>query len=316
MRRMIEMGIIAPEWELSPQPKSWGNTPNKDWEARNMEVYAAMIDCMDQGIGKIVAELEKQGQLENTIIMYLQDNGGCAESYGRNTPKDPYPTDLKPITPDEFQTRTTPPMQTRDGRPVKHGPEIMAGADDTFIAYGQSWANVSNTPFREYKHFVHEGGISTPFIVSWPNGINKNLNGHLCHVPAHLIDVMATCVDVSSVQYLQKKEEQDILPMEGISLAPSFQGAIPERKDAIYFEHQLNSAIREGEWKLVRKGVTQIGEFSPWELYHMTEDRTETKNLSGEYPEKVKELGEKWNAWAIRALVFPSPYEKTNKKQL
>jgi len=113
-----------------------------------MEVYAAMIDSMDQGIGRIVAQLEQQGQLDNTLILFLQDNGGCAEGYGRHPPHKPYPTDLKPMGSDELQTKIWPPMQTRDGRPVRVGPGVMAGPEDTFIGYGRGWANVSNTPFR------------------------------------------------------------------------------------------------------------------------------------------------------------------------
>ncbi|MCG8307316.1 MAG: arylsulfatase [Cytophagales bacterium] len=313
MEKMKKLGIIDPGWKMADQAEDWEHTKHKEWEIRNMEVYAAMVDCMDRGIGKLVDELKKQGCFENTVIMYLQDNGGCAEGYGRNVPKKPYSTDLKPMASDELQTRIWPPMQTRDGRPVKHGPGVMAGAEDTFIAYGKGWANVSNTPFREYKHFVHEGGIATPFIVSWPDGIREKLNGNLIEEPAHLVDVMSTCVDISGTAFPEKERDNEILPMEGISLSPFFKGKKTSRNDAIYFEHHLNSAVREGNWKLVRKGNTKTGEYSPWELYNMKKDRTEMNNLAEKYPKRVNALSVKWYTWAKRTNVFPSPFK--NKKE-
>ena len=141
-----------------------------------MEVYAAMVDRMDQGIGRIIDVLEKNGELDNTLAVYLQDNGGCAEGYGRasnSDKKDRFA--FKPFGPDDLQTKIWPPMQTRDGRCSGTGPETMPGAEDTFVAYGLGWANVSNTPFRGYKHDGYEGGISTPFIVHWPAGAEAQI---------------------------------------------------------------------------------------------------------------------------------------------
>jgi arylsulfatase len=169
LKRLKAAGLVDSSTELSPQSDDWEKVKDKPWESRNMEVYAAMIDNMDQGIGRIVAEIERQGKLDNTLIVFLQDNGGCAEGFGRYTPKKPY-RKYKPLGPDQFQTKIWPPMQTRDGRALRTGPGVMAGPEDTFIGYGRGWANVSNTPFREYKHFVHEGGVSTPLIVHWPAG--------------------------------------------------------------------------------------------------------------------------------------------------
>lgn len=307
--RLKQIGLIDPSWALSAQSVNWEKVKHKSWDIRNMEVYAAMVDRMDQGIGKIIRELEVREQLDNTLIFYLQDNGGCAEGYGRNSPKEPYPTDLKPMRPDELQTRTWPPMQTRDGKPVRHGPGVVAGPADTFIGYGQGWANVSNTPFREYKHFVHEGGIATPLIVHWPQGLDGARKGELEHQPGHLIDIMATCLDVAGVPYPEDYGGRDILPLEGISLVPAFQGKPLNRKDALYFEHHLNSAIRDGKWKLVRKGSPRDGKIHPWELYDMEADRTETNDLATNYPEKVSELKAKWEAWAKRTNVLPWPFE-------
>ncbi len=307
--RLKKMGLIDPAWELSLQAGDWDRVKDKAWDARNMEVYAAMVDRMDQGIGKIVNEVKRQGQLENTLILYLQDNGGCAEGYGRYAPQKPYPTDLKPMGPDELQTKIWPPMQTRDGRPVRHGPGVMAGPEDTFCGYGGGWANVSNTPFREYKHFVHEGGIATPLIVHWPAGIARSCVGKLEHQPGHIIDIMATCVDAAGIKYPQQYKDNTTLPMEGISLLPVFQGKSLNRSSGLYFEHHLNCAVRDGKWKLVRKGNTRTGEMSPWELYDMEKDRTEMHDLSDRYPDKVNTLSEHWRSWAQRALVVPWPYK-------
>lgn len=310
LKRLKELGIVDPATELSPQSDNWEAVEDKAWEARNMEVYAAMIDCMDQGIGRIVAEIERQGKLDNTLILFLQDNGGCAEGYGRYPPHKPYRTDLKPMGPDELQTKIWPPMQTRDGRPVRVGPGVMAGPEDTFIGYGRGWANVSNTPFREYKHFSHEGGISTPLIVHWPRGIAPARHGKLVREAGHVIDVMATCVDVAGVKYPARFGEHEILPLEGVSLRPTFSGGTLCRTDALYFEHHLNCAIRDGDWKLVRKG--QLGrqcKLLPWELYDMSKDRSELHDLSKKHPEKVAELSAKWETWAVRADVKPWPWK-------
>jgi arylsulfatase len=309
LKRLKQMGLVGRSTGLSPQSDDWEQIQDKAWEARNMEVYAAMIDSMDQGIGRIVAEIERQGKLDNTLILFLQDNGGCAEGYGRYPPRKPYPTDLQPLGPDELQTRIWPPMQTRDGRPVRVGPGVMAGPEDTFIGYGRGWANVSSTPFREYKHWSHEGGISTPLIVHWPNGVSKDRGGKLERQPGHVIDLMATCVDVAGVEYPARFADHDVLPLEGVSLRPTFSGGSLERTDALYFEHHLNCAIRDGDWKLVRKGQPgKEAKLFPWELYDMSTDRSELHDLSAKHPEKVAELAAKWEAWAVRANVKPWPW--------
>ena len=201
-------------------------------------------------------------------------------------------------------------MQTRDGRAVRHGPGVMAGPEDTFIGYGRGWANVSNTPFREYKHFAHEGGIATPLVAHWPKGISKERRGKLEHHPGHLIDIMATCVDLANVNYPKKSGGHDITPLEGVSLAPAFSGQELARKDALYFEHHLNCAIRDGDWKLVRYGQTgRPSKLRDWELYNIAVDRSELKNLAKSNPEKAKELADKWEAWAVRAKVKPWPWK-------
>ncbi|MEC8495079.1 MAG: sulfatase-like hydrolase/transferase, partial [Planctomycetota bacterium] len=171
LARAREQGVLDASWQLSAIPRPWAKTPNRAWESRNMQVYAAMIDRMDQGIGRIVAELERQQQLDDTVVIYLQDNGGCAEGMGRQSNADKIrEKTYQPLGKDGLQPKIWPPMQTRDGRAVRTGPGVDAGPEDTYIGYGRGWANVSNTPFRGYKHDALEGGISTPFIVRWPRG--------------------------------------------------------------------------------------------------------------------------------------------------
>jgi arylsulfatase A-like enzyme len=274
---------------------------NRAWEARCMEVYAAMIDRMDQGIGRIVKELERTGRLENTLIFFLQDNGGCAEVIGRQ-PNPDIPVErlakpsLEPLAADFIDTAVRP-TRTRDGYNIRVGPGAMPGPYDTFIAYGEGWANVSNTPLREYKHWVHEGGISTPLIVHWPSGIKRR--NELVRTPGHLIDIMATCVDVAGASYPKERDGQAIQPVEGRSLVPAFDGK-PIEREAIYWEHEGNRAIRVGNWKLVAKGAA-----GKWELYDIDRDRAEQHDLAAQQPQRVQTMVAQWETWARRANVIP-----------
>ncbi|MBN1361155.1 MAG: sulfatase-like hydrolase/transferase [Sedimentisphaerales bacterium] len=300
--RLKQMGLIDDDWDMSEQAGDWDRVRNKEWEARCMEVYAAMIDCMDQGIGRIVAELRRQGAFENTLVFFLQDNGGCAETMGRgrnvNENWERGVTNREPMAADELQPNIWPPMKTRDGRVVRGGPQVMPGADGTYIAYGRNWANVSNTPFREYKHWVHEGGISTPLICHWPGHVKNP--GSLYRQPGHLIDIMATCVDVSGSQYPTEYDGNKIQPAEGVTLAPAFEGK-PLKQRTIFWEHEGNRAVRQGKWKIVSKHP------GGWELYDMEADRTEQHDLAAEQPEKVQELKALYESWAKRAGVQPWP---------
>ncbi len=297
--RLKELGFIDKSWDLSPRAGDWETVQDRAWEARCMEVYAAMVDCMDQGIGRLVAQLKKTGRLENTLIFFLQDNGGCAEPMGRSAPTDQPTTVPKPMAPDELQNHVWPPMQTRDGRWLRRGPGVMPGPEDTYVAYGRDWANVSNTPFREYKHWVHEGGIGTPLIVHWPAGIPRAREGKLEAQPGHLIDIMATCVDVAKAKYPAEIEGRAIKPPEGVTLRPAFAGEPIQRPTPIFWEHESNRAVRDGKWKLVAKAG------QPWELYDMEADRTEMHDLAAMRPERAAEMAAKWDAWAKRANVLP-----------
>ncbi|MBI1368628.1 MAG: sulfatase-like hydrolase/transferase [Planctomycetes bacterium] len=310
--RLKQLGLIDPSWDLSPQAGDWDKVKHKEWEARCMEVYAAMIDRMDQNIGHIIEELKREGQLDNTVIFFLQDNGGCAEGIGRGERKQPYPTNLKPMGPDELQTEIIT-KQTRDGRPVRQGPEAMPGPADTYISYGRDWANVSNTPFRQYKHFVHEGGISTPLIVHWPRGIDASRDGKLVTTPGHLIDLMATCIDLGGATYPKQANGHDITPMQGVSLRPTFDGKTIDRGRPIFWEHEGNAAVRDGKWKLVRFGnyYSVDGKHDmDWTLYDMEADRTEMHDVAAAHPDIVKRLAEAWFEWAQSSKVLPWPWKK------
>jgi len=296
LKKMKSLGLIDPNWQIPGPIGDWSKVEKKEWESACMEVYAAMVDNMDQGIGRIVESLKKNGQLDNTLILFFQDNGGCAEGFGRGTLVGPLerpaaPT-LKPMGKDELQTNMVPP-QSRDGFPLRRGDGVMPGPAETEIGYGEKWANVSNTPFREYKHWVHEGGISTPLIAHWPKGIaQKNT---WAKDPTHLIDLMATCLDLGQAPY-----PADKIPFEGISLTPAFKGEALQRGKPIYFEHEGNRAVRDGDWKLVSKGVQ-----SPWELYNIPADRTEMNNLAEKHPDRVETMVAQYQKWAKERGVVP-----------
>lgn len=294
------LGLVNPKWERPPIVGNWASVKDRPFEERCMEVYAAMVDCMDQGIGRLVAELKAQGQFDNTLILFLQDNGGCAEEIGRgkNAPQRADRPTLPPMDPDDQQF-SSQPRQTRDGWPVRQGYGVMPGGSDTYIAYGRGWANVSNTPFREYKHWTHEGGISTPLIAHWPNGLAWSRRNRLEHEPAHLIDIMATCVDLAGAVYPELRDRTKIKPMEGVSLRPLFAGKPLERRRPIFWEHEGNRAVRAGKWKLVGK------ENQPWELYNMERDRTEQHDLAAVESDHAQRLAAQWEAYAARADVLP-----------
>jgi arylsulfatase len=301
LERARKLGVVAPSCELAPTAGDWSKVKNRAWEARCMEVYAAMVTCMDEGVGRIVGELRRQQRLDDTLVLFLQDNGGCAEAIGRSpdVARPEKPT-FPPIAADAIRTDFRP-RQTREGMPMLTGTLALPGPPDTFIAYGEGWANVSNTPFREYKHWVHEGGISTPLIAHWPARIKAR--GELRHQSGHLIDLMATCLDVAGARPLTERDGEKVLPPEGKSLVPAFDGK-PIERDALYWEHEGNRALRAGKWKLVAKGPG-----APWELYDMEADRSELHDLAARHPERVKELVARWEAWAKRAQVVPWPWK-------
>lgn len=302
--KMIELGLIKPEWKLSDKDDipNWEEAKQKEWYSSLMEVYAAMVDNMDQGIGRVMGVLEDKGIKDNTLVFFLQDNGGCAEEFGFREVIEPNHKgvqidEIQPMGKDELQTDMVP-KYTREGKPVLSGIGLEPGGANTYLGYGKPWANASNTPFRMYKHWVHEGGIATPLIVHWPAGIiAKN---EFRNDPGHLIDIMATCIDVADAAYPKTYNEHSITPIEGISLKPTFKNQSLEKR-AIFWEHEGNKAVRFGKYKLVAKW--NKNEEYPWELYDMDKDRSETLDLANGMPEKVKELEVMWMSWAKKAGV-------------
>ena len=288
LKRMVEMNLIDKEWELSPRDPNispWEQVKNKEWEVKRMEVYAAQIDSMDQGIGKIISALEKNGQLPNTLIIFLSDNGGCEEPIGRM---------MANLMLNEGCARE----YTRSGEKVRLGNKknIIPGAEDTYQSYGVAWANLSNSPFRKYKHWTHEGGIATPFILHWPEKIEAK--GELRHQQAQLTDVMATIVDIIGLKYPEKYNGNKILPLEGTSLVPIFDNH-KNNKGMLFFEHEGNAAIRDGKWKLVKDYPNE------WELYNMELDRTELHNVIQKFPERANRMMNTYEEWADRVGVIP-----------
>jgi arylsulfatase A-like enzyme len=301
VRKMMHLGLIDPKWKVSDIYGDWEHAEYKEFEIRNMEVYAAMIDCMDQGIGRIYEALKQNNKFDNTLIIFLQDNGGCHEDpcTWNKTPDKMFP----PI-PKDVVIQDMIPKQTRKGKPVLSRYDLLSGPEETYVGYRQAWANVSNTPFRMYKHWVHEGGISTPLIVHWPNGIPVKVQGRMERQPGHIIDIMATCVELAEAEYPNVKNENHIYPLEGVSLVPLIFNKNIKRNKPIFFEHEGNRAIRDGKWKLVADGP-----HGEWELYDMENDRTEMNNLAENNPEIVNELAQEWENWAIRTKVKPWPWK-------
>ena len=312
LARAREQGVLDASWQLSAIPRPWAKTPNHAWESRNMQVYAAMIDRMDQGIGRLIAELERQQQLDDTLVIYLQDNGGCAEGMGRqsNAEKIREKT-YQPLGKDGLQPKIWPPMQTRDGRAVRTGPGVDAGPEDTYIGYGRGWANVSNTPFRGYKHDALEGGISTPFIVRWPGGIPRERRGAIDHTPAHLIDVLPTLLAAAGASCPERNGDTRVQPLEGIDLLPALRGGATARAQPICFEHHGNLGLREGRWKIV--SAYRKDQPISWQLYDMQSDRSELHDLAAAQPERVRALATKWQAWADRVGVQPWPIKPRSR---
>ena len=270
--RMKEMGIIDPAWELTPQD-------SRDWDSLSGEkkvemdlrraIYSAMIDRMDQNIGRVIDFLEKNGELDNTVIMFLNDNGACAEF-------------------DELGSGPAEQLGTREGY---------------VLSYGRAWANASNTPYREYKHWVHEGGIGTPFIVHWPGGIPAADKGSLEKNYAYLPDIMATCIDLAGAEYPETYNGHEIHPLVGKSMVPLFRGQEePIHVDPIFWEHEGNKAVRIGKYKLVQ--LWEAGRTDNWELYDLEADRTEMHDLAGDMPGKLAELVDLWKGWANSHYVY------------
>lgn len=296
-KRISRMGIMQNNPEVSPRGLVTESLAADDtyplpaWDsltaeqqtdlARRMAIFAAMVDIMDENIGKVIQTLKDNGQFDNTFIIFMSDNGACAEWHE-------FGFDYRSGT--EYHTHTGEEL---DGMGLK----------GTYHHYGTGWANACNTPLNLYKHFAHEGGISTPCVVSWGNNISNK--GGIDHQPCHFSDIMATCVELAGTKYPETYKGNKITPAAGTSILPIVKGEkMPER--SIYAEHEGNRMIRQGDWKLVSAHFTK----DKWELYNIAVDRTEQHDLSSQYPEKVAKMSEEYFEWADKSdvLYFPKLY--------
>lgn len=268
-KRQIQMGLIDKSWPLSPRlpaVPAWDSLTPVQQERYDhiMAIYDAVVEHMDQAVGRLVDGLKQRGELDNTLLLFLSDNGGNAESG--------VPGRLEGANP---------------------------GGPRSVVFVGQSWATLNNTPFVRYKHYTDEGGIATPLIAHWPQGIPAARNGKLEAQPGHIIDIMATCLDVAGAAYPKEFNGKPITPLEGVSLRPALNGVNLARKQPIFWEHEGNRAVLDGSWKL----VALYGQ--EWRLYDTALDRTEQHDLADAQPARVKSLASTWAQWAKRANVLP-----------
>jgi arylsulfatase A-like enzyme len=286
-QKQKEMGLIPASWKLSPKPKGVGNWRDdryKTWQAERMAAFAGQITCMDRGIGRILKTLKDAGVEENTLVMFLSDNG-AARNGG-----------LVPSTKLFSETLKNPKWRL-DGVPIRagSGPDLQPGPHDTFAAYGHAWANVSNTPLNDFKATTYEGGIRTPLVVRWPKIIKHG--NQFTPQTGHVMDLMATCLDVAGSKYPNKFQGRTLVPLEGKSLVSIFGGKQRAGHEELCW-NAFGEAIRMGNWKLVRFNNSKA-----WELYNLETDGSETKNLAAKYPERVNEMSAKFAAWKQRVGV-------------
>ena len=277
--RQVASGLIHSQWTLESRPSeipAWDdlNDQQKTRYDDMMAIYAAMIDEVDQSVGYLVKELKKRGEIDNTLILFLSDNGGNAEAgirgrYDGDSPGDPH--------------------------------------SNVFI--GKCWAHLNNTPFRKYKHYNHEGGIASPLIAHWPAGIDQPSGPRdWIDTPTHVIDLMATCVDLGQADYPTTVSGEAVHPLAGQSLKPLLHGKTEIGERPLYWEHEGNAAIRVGDHKLVRAGMD-----GDWELFDLSRDRTEQHNLASQQPERVKEMVAAWQSWAKSVKAMPKPAKRKQK---
>jgi arylsulfatase A-like enzyme len=288
-QRMIELGLIdSTQYPLTARWEddlAWEDNPHQEWDAHAMAVHAAMIDRMDQGIGRIIETLRETRELENTLILFLSDNGASPEDCMRYGPG--------------FDR----PSETREGEKIAYpvNKEVMPGPQTTFTSIGQRWSNVSNTPFRYWKMESFEGGVHTPLIAYWPQGITSE-KGSVTDQVGHVMDFMATFVEIAKAEYPTQYHNQPITPLQGVSLAPIFKGERRMGHFILFNEHMGGRYVRTNDWKQVALDAER-----PWELYRINDDRTETTNVAEQHPGVVQELDSLWQNWARANRVLPKP---------
>lgn len=275
--RQQASGLIPSSWKLSPRDPdvpAWDSLSKEKQQqsASLMSAYAAVIDRLDQNIGNLFQTIKKNDAWNNTLILFLSDNGACAEG-----------------------------SVTGLGDPVKDRAALTALQRPS---YGKAWANVSSTPYRLFKSFAHEGGSNTPFIAHWPDRIKKH---DWYREPAHLIDIMPTLLEITGASYPAELRGKKLTKLEGVSLTPAFDGSSLPRRQPLCIEHQNNAFLRDGVWKLVGARVSTAAgtQRRQWELYRMDEDGTELHDLAATQPEKLRALADQWEAWAQRVGVYP-----------
>lgn len=278
-QNQLKSGIIDPKTVLSPRDsavRSWKDLTGNEQKdvAYRMAVYAAQVSCIDQNVGKLINTLRKTGKFDNTLIIFLSDNGACPEPY------------------------------------KELGGGTMAEINDpeksSAVSYGMGWANVSSTPYRKWKREMEEGGIKAPFIAHWPQGISKGLENKIVNTPSYLIDIMPTFLELTKAKYPAQFDSNKIQALEGRSMVPLFTGKVVDEHQYMYWEHEGNQAIRKGNYKAVKDSNKKN-----WELYDLSSDRTETKDLAAQLPEITKELIMKWNEWADSHFVLPKHIGET-----
>ncbi|MDZ7723041.1 MAG: arylsulfatase [candidate division KSB1 bacterium] len=267
-KKMLDQDILSQDCTFLPGIQNWKDLSDqeKDDMDKRMSVYAAQIDCMDQGIGRILDTLREHSALDNTLILFTCDNGASDEQISRRSDR----TDL-------------------------------IGTRISFESYGKSWAHCSNTPFRGYKGQTYEGGIAAPLIAHWPEQIGDP--GRICRQIAHVIDIVPTCLQAAGMADLIFGNKAGYL--QGISVLPWIQETTAPTSRTLFWEHRANRAVRDGDWKLISHAQTDPPYTGEWELYNMRTDRCETQNIAAEYPQMVQSLSEKWQAWAEKNNVLP-----------
>lgn len=276
LERLIHEGLVPANTTLSqrdPSQPMWDDAPDRDWNARRMATYAAQVSNMDSGIATVLNALG--GDADNTLTMFLSDNGASAET-------------MPPPGATNFARRQ--PTHTRSGEPIEIGntPHITPGGEATYASYGTAWANLSNAPFRLYKEWVHEGGISTPLIVSWPEVLDDT--ARIIDEPFQLTDIVPTLVEAAG------------LPVDtgpGRSMLPTWRAETSNEDVPLFWEHLGNSAIRIGRWKLLRTG------FADWALYDLSKDRAEEHDRADDHPDRVAHMAALWQDWADSNGVIP-----------
>jgi len=287
LRRQREIGLLPPDAKPASLPASipdWSKDPHQDWQAERMAVYAAQISNVDRGVGRMLQVLRNSGADENTLVLFLSDNGAAPNG------------GLRPTTSGfGFAPGANNARWRKDGVAIKpgSGPERMPGPHDTFAGYGIAWASVSNTPLRDQKQSAYEGGIRTPLITRWPNVVESG--GELTRQPGHVIDILATCLDVAGLDYPTEFQGRRPLPMEGKSLVPIMRGQQRPGHDLLAWKCGRGRAIQMQHWKLVRPRDDR-----PWELYNLKHDIGETENLASKQPDRVREMAAAYEQWRQR----------------